>query len=50
MHQFFPSKKLGAYGDGGMIVTNSEAYSKHLRTLRSHGSPKKYLRHRTGME
>src|ERR1700724_3444685 len=39
---FFPSKNLGGYGDGGMIVTNSEAYSKHLRTLRSHGSPKKY--------
>jgi dTDP-4-amino-4,6-dideoxygalactose transaminase len=39
---FFPSKNLGGYGDGGMIVTNSETYSKHLRTLRSHGSPKKY--------
>jgi dTDP-4-amino-4,6-dideoxygalactose transaminase len=39
---FFPSKNLGGYGDGGMIVTNSEAYAKHLRTLRSHGSPKKY--------
>jgi dTDP-4-amino-4,6-dideoxygalactose transaminase len=39
---FFPSKNLGGYGDGGMIVTNSEPYSKRLRTLRSHGSPKKY--------
>jgi len=39
---FFPSKNLGGYGDGGMIVTDSEAYAKHLRTLRSHGSPKKY--------
>ena len=39
---FFPSKNLGGYGDGGMIVTNSETYAKHLRTLRSHGSPKKY--------
>jgi dTDP-4-amino-4,6-dideoxygalactose transaminase len=39
---FFPSKNLGAYGDGGMIVTNSEAYSKHLRVLRNHGSSKKY--------
>jgi dTDP-4-amino-4,6-dideoxygalactose transaminase len=39
---FFPSKNLGGYGDGGMIVTNSETYSKRLRTLRSHGSPKKY--------
>jgi dTDP-4-amino-4,6-dideoxygalactose transaminase len=40
---FFPSKNLGAYGDGGMIVTNSEAYSKHLRMLRNHGSPQKYF-------
>jgi dTDP-4-amino-4,6-dideoxygalactose transaminase len=39
---FFPSKNLGAYGDGGMIVTNSETYSTHLRILRNHGSPKKY--------
>jgi dTDP-4-amino-4,6-dideoxygalactose transaminase len=39
---FFPSKNLGGYGDGGMIVTNSEAYSTHLRVLRNHGSAKKY--------
>jgi len=39
---FFPSKNLGAYGDGGMIVTNSEIYSKRLRSLRNHGSTKKY--------
>jgi dTDP-4-amino-4,6-dideoxygalactose transaminase len=39
---FFPSKNLGGYGDGGMIVTNSEASSTHLRVLRNHGSAKKY--------
>ncbi len=39
---FFPSKNLGAYGDGGMILTNSEESAKHLRTLRNHGSVKKY--------
>jgi dTDP-4-amino-4,6-dideoxygalactose transaminase len=39
---FSPSKNLGGYGDGGMIVTSSEAYSKHLRILRNHGSPKTY--------
>lgn len=39
---FFPSKNLGAYGDAGMIVTNSEPHSKHLRVLRNHGSPQKY--------
>jgi dTDP-4-amino-4,6-dideoxygalactose transaminase len=39
---FFPSKNLGAYGDGGMILTNSKESAEHLRTLRNHGSPKKY--------
>src|SRR6202045_4479973 len=36
---FFPIKTLGSDGDGGMIVTNSETYSTHLRILRNHGSP-----------
>lgn len=40
---FFPSKNLGGYGDGGMIVTNSEESWKRLRALRSHGATKKYL-------
>jgi hypothetical protein len=39
---FFPSKNLGGYGEGRMIVTNCETYSTHLRVLRNHGSPKKY--------
>ena len=39
---FFPSKNLGAYGDGGMIVTSDDEYAAHLRMLRSHGSAKKY--------
>jgi dTDP-4-amino-4,6-dideoxygalactose transaminase len=40
---FFPSKNLGGYGDGGMVVTNSEEVAKHLGSLRAHGSTKKYL-------
>jgi dTDP-4-amino-4,6-dideoxygalactose transaminase len=40
---FFPSKNLGAYGDGGMIVTNSEEVYRHLISLRAHGSTKKYF-------
>jgi dTDP-4-amino-4,6-dideoxygalactose transaminase len=40
---FFPSKNLGGYGDGGMVVTNSEEIAKHLASLRAHGSTKKYL-------
>jgi dTDP-4-amino-4,6-dideoxygalactose transaminase len=39
---FFPSKNLGAYGDGGMIVTSEDEYAANLRMLRSHGSEKKY--------
>ena len=34
---FFPTKNLGAYGDGGMIVTNKEDLANHLRMLRGHG-------------
>jgi len=39
---FFPSKNLGGYGDGGMVVTDSEELYKRLRGLRSHGGTKKY--------
>lgn len=40
---FFPTKNLGAFGDGGMLTTNDEAIAKKLRALRVHGSVAKYI-------
>lgn len=39
---FFPSKNLGAFGDGGIVTTNSEPFCQKLKILRMHGSEPKY--------
>jgi dTDP-4-amino-4,6-dideoxygalactose transaminase len=39
---FFPSKNLGGYGDGGMLVTDDDAYAERIRRLRTHGGVKMY--------
>ena len=40
---FFPSKNLGAAGDGGIITTNDPALAERLRMIRMHGSKEKYF-------
>jgi dTDP-4-amino-4,6-dideoxygalactose transaminase len=40
---FYPTKNLGAYGDAGMAVTNSNELATRLRTLRNHGQSAKYV-------
>jgi dTDP-4-amino-4,6-dideoxygalactose transaminase len=39
---FFPSKNLGGYGDGGMIVTQEDGLAARLKRLRLHGGAKQY--------
>jgi dTDP-4-amino-4,6-dideoxygalactose transaminase len=41
-YSFFPSKNLGGWGDGGMIVTSDAATAERLRKLRLHGGAKQY--------
>ncbi|MEM1115314.1 MAG: DegT/DnrJ/EryC1/StrS family aminotransferase [Bacteroidota bacterium] len=39
---FFPSKTLGAFGDGGMLLTDDDAVAETVRKLRAHGGARKY--------
>ena len=39
---FYPGKNLGAYGEGGMVVTNSAEYAATIRLLRSWGESRRY--------
>jgi len=45
---FFPSKNLGGYGDGGMMVTQDQALNDRLMRLRMHGGAKTYYHDEVG--
>ncbi|HEX7500319.1 MAG TPA: DegT/DnrJ/EryC1/StrS family aminotransferase [Polyangia bacterium] len=45
---FFPSKNLGAFGDGGALLTDNDGFAEKTAILRAHGSKPKYVHHQIG--
>jgi len=45
---FFPSKNLGCYGDGGMVITRDETIASKIKILRNHGSAVRYYHSEVG--
>lgn len=45
---FYPGKNLGAYGDGGAVVTNDAALAERIRRLRQYGQAERYLHAESG--
>jgi dTDP-4-amino-4,6-dideoxygalactose transaminase len=46
---FFPSKNLGGFGDGGMLLTQDDGHARKLAALRVHGAAKKYFHEWVGV-
>ncbi|NVK31536.1 MAG: DegT/DnrJ/EryC1/StrS family aminotransferase [Gammaproteobacteria bacterium] len=47
-YSFFPSKNLGCYGDGGLVVTQDDEVAALMRSYRNHGSDVRYYHDRIG--
>lgn len=47
-YSFYPSKNLGAFGEGGAIVTNNEALYKLIKILKAHGQTQRYVHSQVG--
>jgi dTDP-4-amino-4,6-dideoxygalactose transaminase len=45
---FYPGKSLGAYGEGGALITNDESLAARARSLRDHGSTRRYYHDEVG--
>ena len=45
---FYPTKNLSAYGDAGLVTTRDLELAEHMRRLRNHGSPRRYLHEEFG--
>lgn len=48
-NSFFPTKNLGAFGDGGALYTNDEELAKKMRSIANHGMGKRYYYQQIGM-
>jgi dTDP-4-amino-4,6-dideoxygalactose transaminase len=45
---FYPTKNLSAYGDAGLVTTGDSEMAAHMRRLRNHGSPRRYIHEEFG--